>query len=169
MHIEPGIVDGAKMALGYATAAGAGTYTVKAAVDTVRESNFASLAARATVATGLVFTFFQILPHYPVGVSEVHFILGSTLFLILGAAPAALGLAIGFGAPTLVKDIVSGVFFLLDAAFRLGEFIVVGTTMGIVEKISVRSIQLRSDLRALHTILNGSTSHLLNNSQAWGP
>ena len=47
------------------------------------------------LATGAVLTFFQLLPHPPVGVSEVHLILGSTLFLVLGAGPAALGLALG--------------------------------------------------------------------------
>ena len=41
-----------------------------------------------------MFSFFEVLPHAPVGVSEVHLILGSTLFLILGAAPAAIGLAL---------------------------------------------------------------------------
>ena len=45
--------------------------------------------------TALVLTFFQVLPHYPVGISEVHLILGSTLFLLFGAAPTALGLALG--------------------------------------------------------------------------
>ena len=83
------------------------------------------------------------------------------------AGAGVLGLAIGFGAQTLVKDIVSGVFFLLDDAFRLGEFIEVGTTMGIVEKISVRSIQLRSALGAVHIIPYGSMSQLTNNSRDW--
>ncbi|MEM7671436.1 MAG: energy-coupling factor ABC transporter permease, partial [Pseudomonadota bacterium] len=54
-----------------------------------------SFAARVAAATAAVFCFFEVLPHYPVGVSEVHFILGSTLLLLLGAAPAALGLAMG--------------------------------------------------------------------------
>ncbi|MFA9421337.1 MAG: mechanosensitive ion channel family protein [Gammaproteobacteria bacterium] len=83
------------------------------------------------------------------------------------AGAGVLGLAIGFGAQTLVKDIVSGVFFLLDDAFRLGEFIEVGTTMGIVEKISVRSLQLRSALGAVHIIPYGSMSQLTNNSRDW--
>lgn len=95
MHIEPGVVDGAKIALSYVTAAGAGAWGLKLAAQTVRESGAASLALRAAACTGLVFTFFELLPHFPVGVSEVHFILGSTLFLIFGAAPAALGLALG--------------------------------------------------------------------------
>jgi hypothetical protein len=95
MHIEPGIVDGTKIVLSYATAAAAGGYATKLAVTSARGQGVASLAARTTAASVLVFSFFQILPHFSVGVSEVHFIFGSTLFLIFGAAPAAFGLALG--------------------------------------------------------------------------
>lgn len=95
MHIEPGIVTGAKIALSYATAAGAGTVALRLAAQTARESGAASLAMRAATATALTLVFFTVLPKFTVGVSEVHFILGSTLFLVLGAAPAAIGLALG--------------------------------------------------------------------------
>lgn len=95
MHIEPGIVDGAKIALSYATAAGAAAWTLSQAAEAVRQQGLASLAARGTIATIATFGFFQVLPHAPVGVSEVHLILGSTLFLLLGAGPAAIGLAAG--------------------------------------------------------------------------
>ena len=95
MHIEPGIVVGAKLALGYITAAGAIGYSAKLTLDSVKRNGILPLAARALIAAVLVFSFFQVLPHYPVGVSEVHFILGSTLFLLFGAGPAAFGLAIG--------------------------------------------------------------------------
>ena len=103
MHIEPGIVTGAKIALSYATAAGAGLYTLKQAWGALRETGLASLVGRSTLCAALVFGFFEVLPHYPVGVSEVHFILGSTLFLIFGAAPAAIGLALGL--------LIQGLFF----------------------------------------------------------
>lgn len=103
MHIEPGVVDGAKMAFAYATAAGAAGYTAKLVVGELAKSNIASLAARTVIATIGVFVFFEVLPHFAVGVSEVHFILGTTLFLLLGAAPAALGLALGL--------LVQGMFF----------------------------------------------------------
>jgi len=83
------------------------------------------------------------------------------------AGAGVLGLAIGFGAQSLVKDIVSGVFFLLDDAFRFGEFITVGTTNGVVAKISVRSLQLRQDTGELHIIPYGSMSQLTNNSRDW--
>ena len=95
MHIEEGVVTGARILLSHATAAAAGAITLKLAWDEVRTQGAASLALRAGVATAAVFVFFQLLPHWPVGVSEVHLILGSTLFLILGAAPAAIGLAAG--------------------------------------------------------------------------
>lgn len=95
MHIEPGIVTGAKLVLSYATGIAAGGVALKLAAETVRTQGVGSFAARTLATTGLVFTFFQVLPHFPVGVSEVHFILGSTLFLLFGAAPAAFGLAFG--------------------------------------------------------------------------
>jgi ABC-type Co2+ transport system permease subunit len=103
MHIEPGLVAGAKLALGAVTAAGSAAVTLKLARDALRDRGIASLAARSALATAAVFTFFEVLPHHPVGVSEVHLILGSTLFLILGAAPAAIGLALGL--------LVQGLFF----------------------------------------------------------
>ncbi len=106
MHIEPGVVEGAKLALSYLTAAGAIGYAAKRGLSTCKQAGITQLAIRSAIATGLVFGFFQILPHFPVGVSEVHFILGATLFLIFGAGPAAIGLALGllaqglFFAPT---------------------------------------------------------------------
>ncbi len=95
MHIEPGLIDTAKITLSYATAAGAGAYAVKTAVDSIKASGVVSLVTRIALATIAVFIFFEVLPHFPVGVSEVHFILGSTLILMLGTAPAAFGLAFG--------------------------------------------------------------------------
>ncbi len=103
MHIEPGVVDGAKMAFAYATAAGAAGYTAKLAMEDLRSHNVLSFAARTALAAIGTFVFFEVLPHFPVGVSEVHFILGTTLFLLMGAAPAALGLALGL--------LVQGTFF----------------------------------------------------------
>lgn len=95
MHIEPNLVEAGKIWLSYVTAAGVGAYTLKLAAQAIAERGVASLLARTVTATALVFSFFELLPHHPVGVSEVHLILGSTLFLLLGTAPAAAGLALG--------------------------------------------------------------------------
>ncbi|PVA09588.1 hypothetical protein DC366_12910 [Pelagivirga sediminicola] len=103
MHIEPGVVDGAKMVFAYGTAAAAAGYSVKLIVDDLAGHNIASFAIRTVLATIGVFIFFELLPHFAVGVSEVHFILGTTLFLLLGAAPSAIGLAAGL--------LIQGMFF----------------------------------------------------------
>ena len=95
MHISEGVVTGAKLLLGYGTAAAAGLYTLKLALGDLSARGLSSIGARAAMATAATFFFFQVLPHPPVGVSEVHLILGATLYLILGAAPAAIGLALG--------------------------------------------------------------------------
>ncbi|MCF1710212.1 energy-coupling factor ABC transporter permease [Tabrizicola sp. J26] len=95
MHIEPGIVTGAKIILSYATAAAVGGVTLKYAFDAIRAQGMPSLVLRSVISTVLVFCFFEVLPHAPVGVSEVHLILGTTLLLLFGAAPAAIGLAMG--------------------------------------------------------------------------
>ncbi|MBT9244046.1 energy-coupling factor ABC transporter permease [Gemmobacter fulvus] len=95
MHIEPGLVTGAKLLLGVATATTAAAFTAKTAWEAIRVQGVASLISRAAIGTVATFIFFELMPHYAVGVSEVHFILGSTLFLILGTAPAAIGLALG--------------------------------------------------------------------------
>ncbi|MEZ5931613.1 MAG: mechanosensitive ion channel family protein [Alphaproteobacteria bacterium] len=85
--------------------------------------------------------------------------------LIAGAG--VVGIAIGFGAQTLVRDIVSGIFFLIDDAFRRGEYIEMGDVRGTVEKISVRSMQLRHHNGPLHTIPFGEITHLTNMSRDW--
>ena len=95
MHIEPGLVDGTKILLSYATGAAALGYTAKLALAMVQKDGPVALLLRAAIATALVFVFFEVFPHHPVGVSEVHLILGTTLLLMLGVAPAALGLAGG--------------------------------------------------------------------------
>ena len=68
------------------------------------------------------------------------------------AGAGIIGLAVGFGAQKLVADVVSGIFFLVDDAFRTGEFVEVEGTMGTVEKISIRSMQLRHHKGPVHTI-----------------
>ncbi len=103
MHIEPGVVTGVKLALSYAIAAGSAAYSAKLIAETFKENGLVAFAMRSLLATIAVFVFFQVLPKFPVGVSEVHFILGSTIFLIFGAGPAAVGLASGL--------LLQGVFF----------------------------------------------------------
>ncbi|WP_428927592.1 mechanosensitive ion channel family protein [Marinibacterium sp. SX1] len=85
----------------------------------------------------------------------------------LFAGAGVVGIAIGFGAQTLVRDIFSGAFFLIDDAFRKGEYIDLGNVKGTVEKISVRSFQLRHHLGALQTVPFGEIQVLTNYSRDW--
>jgi small-conductance mechanosensitive channel len=83
--------------------------------------------------------------------------------LIAGAG--IFGLAIGFGSQTLVKDIIAGIFFLMDDAFRVGDFIQCGNGKGMVERISLRSISLRHPRGMVNTLPYGDISSVINFSR----
>ncbi len=92
--------------------------------------------------------------------------MGVNILPLLAGASVA-GLAIGFGAQTLVKDVVSGAFFLFDDAFRRGEYVDIGEVKGTVEKISIRSMQLRHHRGPLNTVPFGDIRHVTNYSRDW--
>jgi small-conductance mechanosensitive channel len=83
--------------------------------------------------------------------------------LIAGAG--VFGLAIGFGAQTLVKDIISGVFFLMDDAFRVGDYVECSGTKGTVEHISLRSLRLRNPRGMVYFIPFGDLKLVTNLSR----
>ena len=83
------------------------------------------------------------------------------------AGAGIVGLAIGFGAQKLVTDIVSGLFFLIDDAFRSGEYVNVEGTVGTVERISLRAMQLRHHRGPVHTIPYGEIPKITNYSRDW--
>jgi small-conductance mechanosensitive channel len=83
--------------------------------------------------------------------------------LIAGAG--VFGLAIGFGAQTLVKDIISGVFFLMDDAFRVGDYLECSGTKGTVEHISLRSLRLRNPRGMVYFIPFGDIKLVTNLSR----
>ncbi len=85
--------------------------------------------------------------------------------LIAGAG--VVGVAVGFGSQQLVKDIISGVFYLLDDAFRVGEYIVAGSYKGTVENFSLRSIKLRHHRGPLYTVPFGTLGAIQNMSRDW--
>ena len=94
----------------------------------------------------------------------------STLGLDIGPLLASLGvigIAIGFGAQTLVRDVISGVFFLMEDAFRVGEYIDTGRLRGTVEGMSLRSVRLRHQNGQVHTIPFGQVLSVTNYSRDW--
>src|SRR5262249_2291938 len=83
--------------------------------------------------------------------------------LIAGAG--VFGLAISFGAQSLVRDVISGLFYLWDDAFRVGEYIDTGRLKGTVEALGIRSVKLRHHNGPLHTIPYGQLGSVTNQSR----
>ena len=84
------------------------------------------------------------------------------------ASAGIVGIAIGFGAQALVRDVFSGIFFLVDDAFRVGEYIELDKdTRGEVEAISVRSLQLRHHRGAVITMPFGELRKIVNHNRDW--
>ena len=75
------------------------------------------------------------------------------------------GLAIGFGAQTLVRDVISGFFLIIEDQVRVGDAAVVNTIGGLVEQINLRTIVLRDLEGAVHVIPNGEIKTLSNRSK----
>ncbi|TKB12398.1 mechanosensitive ion channel family protein [Desulforhopalus sp. IMCC35007] len=107
----------------------------------------------------------------------VRKVIGSTLVVMVGlivvsslgvnigpllAGAGVLGLAVGFGAQKLVSDILSGFFFLLDDAFRVGEYIQAGKIKGTVESITLRNVLLRHHLGMLQVVPHSDLGAVTN-------
>ncbi|HYD06500.1 MAG TPA: mechanosensitive ion channel domain-containing protein [Reyranella sp.] len=116
-----------------------------------------------------------IMPVMRVTVGVTILILGSLLVLSqlsvnitpLIAGASVLGLAVSFGSQSLVRDIVSGIFFLAEDSFRVGEYIDGTKVKGTVEGFSVRSIRLRHQNGQLHIVPFGQLTHITNFSRDW--
>jgi small-conductance mechanosensitive channel len=94
----------------------------------------------------------------------------ATLGLNIGpllAGFGVIGIAIGFGAQSLVRDVISGVFFLMEDAFRVGEYIDTGRLRGTVEGMSLRSVRLRHQNGQVHTVPFGQVLSVTNYSRDW--
>jgi len=85
--------------------------------------------------------------------------------LIAGAS--VVGVAIGFGAQTFVRDVIAGMFYLLDDAFRVGEYIQSGNYKGTVEGFSIRSIRLRHHRGPVYTVPFSLLGAIQNQSRDW--
>ena len=83
------------------------------------------------------------------------------------AGAGVVGIAIGFGAQALVRDIIAGIFFLIDDAFRVGEYVEFSDIRGQVEQISIRSMRLRHHRGAIHTIPFGELRSITNYNRDW--
>jgi moderate conductance mechanosensitive channel len=93
--------------------------------------------------------------------------LGLEITPVLAGAGVA-GIALGFGAQALVRDVIAGIFYLAEDAFRIGEYIESGTnTKGVVERITLRTVALRHHNGPLHFVPYGALGTVRNTSRDW--
>lgn len=97
------------------------------------------------------------------GLMVLHELRVDIMPILTGAG--IVGLAVGFGAQTLVKDLIAGFFLTLENQIRVGDVAVINGTGGLVEEISLRTIVLRDAEGAVHVFPNGAIEKLSNRSK----
>lgn len=100
-----------------------------------------------------------------------------TVFMVLGAVglnvgpllagAGVVGLAISFGAQSLVKDIFAGLFILFENQFGVGDIVRLGEASGAVERMTLRATFLRDVSGTLHVVPNGEIKHVQNLTRSW--
>jgi moderate conductance mechanosensitive channel len=83
------------------------------------------------------------------------------------ASASVLGVAIGFGAQTVIKDFLSGLFIILENQYRVGDVVEIDGAIGTVEQISLRSTIVRDNDGSVHYIPNGSIAHAINKTMGF--
>ena len=83
------------------------------------------------------------------------------------ASAGIVGLAVGFGAQNLVRDVISGFFMILENQVRVGDVAIVNGTGGVVEKVNFRTVVLRDLSGVVHVFPNGTVSTLSNMTKEW--
>lgn len=83
------------------------------------------------------------------------------------ASAGIIGLAVGFGAQELVRDVISGFFILLENQVRTGDIVTINGTGGLVEDIQLRTITLRDLSGVVHIFQNGKIDSLSNKTKVW--
>jgi len=145
---------------------------VKTAIDTTlnRMPNLGDPGKKETVRQAKLRTILPI-------IRTASMILLLTLAIMMGlssigveigpliASAGIVGVAIGFGSQALVKDVISGMFYLFDDAFRIGEYIEAGKFKGTVESFSLRSVRLRHHRGPIYTIPFGDLGAVQNLSR----
>lgn len=105
-----------------------------------------------------------------VSVVAVGLLLSLNVFIDIGpllAGAGILGLAVSFGAQSLVKDVISGFFYLLEGQFAVGDVIEVSGKSGVVERMTLRMVVLRDLHGVVHMVPNGQITTVSNMTRTW--
>lgn len=120
---------------------------------------------RVTTLVGLLQTLAHVVVWAVVGVVSLDQI-GVDITPILAGA-GIIGLAVGFGAQNLVRDLISGFFLVLENQVRVGDVAIVNGTGGLVEAITFRTTVLRDLAGVVHVFPNGTINTLSNMTKGW--
>jgi small-conductance mechanosensitive channel len=137
---------------------------IVAAADDGDDARFSAAERRSATIAGLLRSLGTVLVLVLAGLFTLN------LFISIGpilAGAGVLGLAVSFGAQSLVKDVIAGFFILLENQFAVGDNIEVDGKAGTVELMTLRIVQLRDIEGVLHTIPNGLIGSVSNKTRAW--
>jgi len=130
------------------------------------------LAVRGVGETGRLTALFDVLNYLAVamvvgiGLMSALAVLGVNTGALLASA-GVLGFALGFGAQTMVKDLLNGLFLLAEGQYTLGDEITVSGVTGVVERVTLRTTTLRATNGDIHIVPSGDVRLVTNHSKGW--
>jgi len=137
---------------------------IEAAVDAGDETTLSEREQRGHMISQLLRSVGRI------GILTLGTLLALNIFIDIGpllAGAGILGLAISFGAQSLVKDVLAGFFYLVEGQFALGDVIEVAGKAGVVERMTLRMVVLRDAQGTVHMIPNGQITTVSNMTRKW--
>jgi len=150
--------------------------TVLARLLKLATARLAQLSRRETLPTALRAQQLRTLAGVfnSVGIAIIVFIAAMEILPVLGinmgpllASAGVAGLAIGFGAQTLVRDVINGFFILMENQYDVGDVVRIGGVAGTVESMTLRRTTLRDDTGAVHIIPNSEIKIVSNLTRDW--
>jgi small conductance mechanosensitive channel len=130
------------------------------------------LAVRGVGETGRLTALFDVLNYLAVamvvgiGLMSALAVLGVNTGALLASA-GVLGFAVGFGAQTMVKDLLNGLFLLAEGQYTIGDEITVSGVTGVVERVTLRTTTLRAANGDIHIVPSGDVRLVTNHSKGW--
>jgi len=130
------------------------------------------LAVRGVGETGRLTALFDVLNYLAVamvvgiGLMSALAVLGVNTGALLASA-GVLGFALGFGAQTMVKDLLNGLFLLAEGQYTIGDEITVSGVTGVVERVTLRTTTLRATNGDIHIVPSGDVRLVTNHSKGW--
>ena len=137
-----------------------------------RRAEKSRLATRGVGEAGRLTALFDVLRYLGVaivvgvGIMSALAVLGVNTGALLASA-GVLGFAVGFGAQTMVKDLLNGLFLLAEGQYTIGDEITISGVTGIVERVTLRTTTLRAANGDIHIVPSGDVRLVTNKSKGW--